>query len=108
MKIDVFFKDYHLGVLTSKDNEFIYNSDLQGEKNFKENAVSAMFYGLFDSANLQLKALPYYISEYLDLQDNEFICRQVNINKSDSDFEKLYKLSLLKFDDIGFYIGQKE
>lgn len=108
MKVDVFFKDYHLGELTFKDGNYIYNSNLAGEKNFKENMVSALFYGLFDSKNLHLKNLPEFLQNYLNLQNNEFVCEQAKINVNDTDFEKLYKFSFLKFDDIGYYIGQKE
>lgn len=108
MKVDLFFKDYHLGVLTYEDGCYVYNSNVNDEKIFKENMVSALFYGLFDSQNLKLKKLPEYIQNYLDLQNNEFVFEQAKINAGDKDFEKLYKLSLLKFDDIGFYIGQKE
>lgn len=108
MKVDVFFKDYHLGALTFEDGNYVYNSNLNGEKQFKENAVSALFYGLFDSKNLKLKELPNFLEDYLVMQNNEFICNQAKINVNDSNQEKLYKLSFLKFDDIGFYIGQKE
>ena len=108
MKVDLFFKNYHLGTLTQSGHDWIYNSNSKDEKAFKENAISAMFYGLYDSADLKVEQLPYFIQDYLDLAENEFFIAQANIQTSDTSFEKLYKLSLLKFDDIGFYIGQKE
>lgn len=108
MKIDVFFKNYHLGTLTFKDNHYIYNSNVTQEEDFKKNNVSAMFYGLFNSHDLPLNELPAFLQQYLDLQKNEFVSNQAKLNQNDTDFEKLYKLSLLKYDDISFYIGQKE
>jgi len=108
MKVDVFFKEYHLGKLTFENDFYIYNSNLTGEKSFQENMVSSLFYGLFNSNNLKIEKLPEFLQNYLNFKDNEFICEQAKINASDTDFEKLYKLSFLKFDDIGYYIGQKE
>lgn len=104
MKINVYFKNYLLGSLTKGSGGFVYNSNTQGELEFKNNTVSSAFYELYNSKNAQLKELPAFLQEYLQMTKNDFFITHAEISLQDDDFTKLYKLSKLRFDDMGFYI----
>lgn len=107
MQIEVYFKNYLLGSLSKNGNEFVYNSNPEGESLFKASSVSAAFYDLFDSQNKILNGLPSFLSDYESLTKNDFLAMQAQIKAEDDYFTKLYKLSTLNFDDIGFYIKAK-
>lgn len=102
MKIYVFFKTIFLGTLEFDGKNYIYNSNLSGEKEFKEKFVSSEFYALFNSNNQKFEEMPDFLNDFLKLAQNPVIKSHAGIVSQDSDFEKLYKISSLKFDDIGF------
>lgn len=105
MKINLYFKEYKLGSITSQNGELIYCSNCEEEKAFKENCFSSIFYPLFDSSNAVISnQIPHFIKDYIKMCDNKFLASQAKIQSSDDMFTKLYKLSTLKFDDFGFYI----
>ena len=107
MKVNVYFKNYHLGSLQEVQGKMVYTSNLEGEKQFSENSFSSSFYILYDSNQKVLESLPNFLQDYLNLAQNDFFISQTNIQEHDSAFTKLFKLSALAFDDIGFYISQK-
>lgn len=106
-KINVYFKHYLLGYLHQIDGKIAYTSNIEGEKQFADNAFSSAFYTLFNRNQAILSSLPSFLQDYALLTNNAFYISQANITNQDNEFEKLYKLSFLPFDDIGFYISQK-
>lgn len=103
MKVLFYFKKYLLGELTWEDG-YVYTSNLEGEKLFKQNSFASPLYPLFNSHHVKLEKLPHILDDILKNANNEYLKRKAKIEQSDSDFVKLYKLSTLPFDDIGFYV----
>jgi hypothetical protein len=104
MKISVFFKYYNLGELFKQNNEVYYNSNLKDEEEFKANCFSAIFYPLFKSRNKKIEKFPPFLQDFIQMCKNDFLAKKARIEIADDSFTKLYKLSTLKLDDIGFYI----
>jgi hypothetical protein len=107
MKIYVYFKDFLLGHLTYKKNKFIYNTFMLGEEAFLEYAFSAPFYTLANSMDRELTELPDFLKPFEEMTKNKFFMEQANIDGTENEFQKLYKLSTLKFDNTGFTISSK-
>jgi hypothetical protein len=85
----------------------MYNSYEPGENEFLKHSFSSPFYPLFKSRNKILVQLSNFLQNYVDMTNAEFFIEQADIKKTDNEFEKLYKLSSLTFDDTGFYITNK-
>lgn len=100
----IFYKNLELGNMQFVDGNIIYTSNTKNEKEFKEKYILSCEYKLFDSNKKVLNKLPKFLMPYYDMTKNKEFIKLANINDSDTGFEKLEKLALLHFDDMGFYI----
>jgi len=95
MKIILHFKEITLGELTLEDDMFVYNSNSEGEKEFKKYVTSSL-YSLNNSDNLRSKDLFYEFSEIVkNVRARADILSVANIEQNDSDFAVLEKYGAL-------------
>lgn len=104
MKFAVYFKDLCLGAFSQQDGKIVYNSNLEDEQVFEQSYISSDFYSLFKSENAEIKTWPSFLEKFLESTQNQYLIEKAKIQPNDDEFTKLYKLSCLDFDDMGFYI----
>lgn len=95
MEIRLYFKELLLGVLTMTCGEYVYNSNIDGERDFKKYATSFL-YGLHLSNYLKSKVLFDEFSEIVkNVRARADIMNEAHILQDDSDFVVLQKYGTL-------------
>lgn len=108
MKVQVWFKNWHLGEMTSKGDKIVYNSNLKGEKEFFEQSYSTQFYTLYNSQNKILETLPSIIADYLEMANYKIYRHMFEMDEKTSSFDRLYNIGTLSLDTSAFYIKSLE
>ena len=106
-QVHLYYENCHLGVLTYQDNVFVYNSDIQGEKEYEKVCPLRYEYKLKNSVNYQSPVGFRIFQEFLKAADREDFMKNYDIKATDDDFTKLYKVAAAETDGHGYYIKQK-
>ena len=104
MTIYLYYKEFLLGELTTVKENYIYNSNTIGEILFNRRTFIAPFYNLFNSSDKKLDKLPEVFAPFIRMSNDTYIKKEANIEVTDNEFTKLYKIGQLPLDQTGFYI----
>lgn len=108
MKVVLYFKSFRLGELTYDGNEFIYNSNVEGENSAK-GFPSMLLYGLENSRNLKSVRL---FDVFKTIKDNvavrKDILTDIEYTEGDDDFTLLAKYGKVKQNDFKFHLVTEE
>jgi len=105
-KIFLYYKEFQLGCLSQVNDLFFW----QPNNNLIEEAIKRYSFGmdmfLLSKEKEIVKDIPPHFSNYLKMIEREDLVEKAQILDSDSDFQKLYKFSGLKFYNQDFVIKQ--
>ena len=105
-KVLLHFKDFELGFLTEKDNNYVWVPNSQNIALCFERYDGARDLFYLEKNNPQAyKQIPYHFYEFLVASSRGDFVRKLDIKESDSDFEKLYKMASLSYFNQDFYIS---
>lgn len=105
-KVELYFQDCHLGTLTYKNNKFVYNSDVLGEKDFEKVNPIKMGYSLFNSKDYCGEKIFKEFLEFVKASERSDFIEDGKILPTDDLFTKLYKVAGVNTDKNSFYIRQ--
>lgn len=99
--VKLFYKECELGNLTfdKKTNEYVYNSNLEGEKKAKAKYLAMEFYSLSNSKDRRQKYIFDEFDQFRRSVTRADIVELADIKQEDSVFvrlEKMAKLDLLR------------
>ncbi len=101
--ISVYYKEIKLGELTTVNKNYVYKAI---EKNVKLAHEKGYFTFLFNcDENFISEELPYSLQNFIPTEKHKDIIEEANILKTDSDFEKLYKIASLPYSKEDFHIS---
>ena len=107
MKICYCYRRKQLGVLEKIEDGYVYNSDIANEQYFRDKMMLVpREYGLWNSVNRKSKTLFPEMMDVVHSCSREDIVRRAQINHEDTPWERLVKLSSLKWLTQGFYVQQ--
>lgn len=108
MKVVLYFKSFRLGELTFNGDEFIYNSNIEGE-NAAKGFPSMLLYELENSVNVKSVRL---FDVFKTIRDNialrKDILADINYVDGDNDFILLAKYGKVKQNDFKFHLVTEE
>ncbi len=102
MKINVYYKEIKLGELSHVTNNYIYKANKQNIEKAHKKGYITFLYKCDDS--FISEELPFSLQNLIPTEKQQDILLLADINKNDSDFEKLYKLSKLDLETTDFYV----
>lgn len=104
MKIILHFKEITLGELTKDGDEYVYNSNIEGESAFKK-YVTSNFYSLSGSNNLRSKELFSEFGKIVEsVRMRMDIMLSAKISKKDDDFTVLKKFAFLSQNQDKYWV----
>ena len=110
MKICYMYGKKKLGVLEKTEDGYVYNSDLANEQYFRDRMIltySCKSYSLWHSANRKSRALFPEMMNVVRSCWRADILEHAKINPNDTPWERLVKLSQLKwYPNNHFYVQQ--
>ena len=108
MKVVLYFKSFRLGELTYSNDEYVYNSNLEGE-NAAKSFPSMLLYELENSVNLKSRRL---FEVFKVIRDNisvrKDILTDIGYVEGDDDFTLLAKYGKVKQNDFKFHLVTEE
>lgn len=108
--VKLFYKECELGTLTfdEKTNEYVYNSNLEGEKKAKSKFLAMEFYALSNSKDRRQKYIFDEFDEFRRAITRSDIVKMADMKQDDSVFVKLEKLAKLELMTDSFNIRYSE
>lgn len=104
--IKLFYKECELGSLTfdEKTNEYVYNSNIEGEKKAKQKYSALEFYLLSNSKDKRQKFIFDEFDEFRRAISRADLVEKANIKKEDGVFVRLEKLATLDLGSEEYHI----
>ena len=108
--VKLFYKECELGTLTfdEKTREYVYNSNLEGEKKAKAKFLAMEFYSLSNSVDRRQKFIFDEFDEFRRAISRSDLTQMANIKQEDDVFVRLEKLATLELMKDGFNIRYSE
>lgn len=97
MSVKLYYNDLCLGALNQYNYEYIWTPNDSGIKTAIIKYPMGMEMFFLPIYTTKYKVVPYHFSEFLSQALRPDLARKAHISPADSDFEKLYKLSKLKY-----------
>ena len=98
-----------MGVLENTEKGYVYTSNTENEQMLLDSKhLAHSMYSLWYSYNRVSKELFIDFQRILSKAKRRDIVERAEINSNDSDWEKLVKLSELKYYPSGFYVQSEE
>lgn len=101
----VYFKDVAIGELTFSENNYIYKTYPQGISEAQQKAYPLFLYDVDN--DFISPTLPSSISAWLPTDTDSNLYVEAGIVETDTEFEKLVKVSKLSLHDENVYISYK-
>ena len=102
--IHLYNKDKNLGHLTFENNYYVWTPNLKNiEQALYQNRLGMEMFFL-PITQTRFESVPAHFEDYLFATERFDIKTKAGIKVSDSDFEKLIKVSKLNFSEVEFYI----
>lgn len=105
-KVELYYRNCHLGTLTYENGKYVYNSDLLGEKLYEQECPLKYEYKLRNSKNLESDYLFDEFSVFEKLTARADAVMIGGIKPTDDMFTKLHKVAGINSDKISYYIRQ--
>ncbi|MDD4211153.1 MAG: hypothetical protein PHC46_02020 [Clostridia bacterium] len=105
--LSLHFNAFHLGELTYDNNCYTFKLDEESTKMLIKAGVNV---AIFETNKKEIitKELPLAFKHFLPTKVDEFVLAQIGILKTDSDFEKLIKVSKLNLSKNKFWLELKK
>lgn len=100
------YREFELGTLSydEENQEYIYNSNLEGEKNAKAKYLGMEFYSLSNSKDKRQKDIFTNFLIFIPALTRADIVKDAKIEQTDSTYEKLLKFAKLDMFDEDFHL----
>lgn len=106
IKIYLSLDEFTLGYLSEKDGGYIFHASSEDIKEAtKKYPIKMKFFTLNKSGIKEYKNIPNHYIQYLDNIDRKDIVEKAKILESDTDFQRLHKLTKLNLNVINFKIS---
>ena len=103
MKVHLLYREFNLGSLEASPNGFVWTPNLSNITEASKKYIGMDMF-LLEKEPTLYKIIPWHYKDFLINADRPDLKQKANIQNSDSDFEKLYKLSKLNFFSSEFII----
>lgn len=103
MQLHYYFCDVPLGVLTKTEKGFADTSNIANEQKLRDHIVVSCEYNLWGCLNRESRELFPEMERFLIKCSRKDIQEMAGISPQDSKWDKLVKLSRLRFYPSGFY-----
>jgi len=112
MKLTLFYCDLQMGVLEKTEKGYVYNSNIENEERMIDLIESKLLpdsvYSLWYSYNRVSKELFIEFQRIVSKAKRRDIVERAEITSNDTLWEKLVKLSELRYYPTGFYVQSEE